>query len=208
MNTTPYTLCNHCAREFREKPAASCQSDLHKANYAEIKLDKRQAAREADRYAKQIRHTMDPLQDAPMIAQPMEGYYYLAAPFWHPNTEIRIKRFRAIEDVVVRLAVRRVATLSGTSAVVRAYNVNIKTLVPEVSHRWGRWSERLLQASSGLILHSLDVDWQESKGCCQEFLTAVKQNIPIMTLDSRLSFTILNPNAVRELRLKLGVRNG
>ena len=208
MNTTPYTLCDSCAREYREKPAGSCQSDLHKVNYATIKLDKRHAAREADRYAKQIRHTLTPLPDAPMIAQPLEGYYYLAAPFWHTNTDIRIKRLRAIEDVVVQLAARHIATLSGTSSVVRSYNINIKTIGKEVSARWGKWSERLLQGSSGLVLHSLDVDWQESKGCCQEFLAAVKQNIPIMTLDSRLSFTILNANSIRELRLKLGVRNG
>ena len=208
MNQSPYSLCNSCAREFREKPAHACLSDVHKVKYVEIKLDKRQASREADKYAKKIRHTLNYLQDAPMISQPMEGYYYVAAPFWHTNTDIRIKRLRAVEDVVLRLAQRHIITLSGTSVIVRSYNTNIQTITKEASDRWWRWSERLLLASTGLVLLSLDVNWQESKGCCQEFLAAVKQNIPIMTLDSRLGFRILNANAVRELRLKLGVRNG
>ena len=208
MSTTPYTLCSHCAREFREKPSHACQSDKHRVNYATIKLDKQQATKEAERYARQIRPQLNHLQDAPIIARPSEGYYYLAAPFWHTNADIRIKRFKTIESVVLRLAERHFMTISGTSAIVRSYNINIKTISKDASSRWGRWSIRLLQASNGLILHSLDVDWQESQGCRQEFLAAVKQNIPIMTLDSRLGFRLLNANAIRDLRLKLGVRNG
>ena len=201
MKPTPYSLCDNCGREYRQKP---CPADIHKITNTEIKLNARLTRRAADQYAKLIRPKLRHLQEAPQIQVPLHtGYYYLAAPFWHSHPDIRLKRFQAAEDAVIRLAWRGKIAISGVALIVRSYNVNIMDLNKLYSDRWGAWSMRYLVASSGLLLHSLDKPWQESAGCRKEFLTAVKQEIPIYTLNSDLSFRIMSNDAIRQLRIDI-----
>ena len=110
----------------------------------------------------------------------IENYIYLAGPYSHPDSEVRVKRFHATNHAAATLMQRGWVVYSPIS---HNHPIAITHDLPTGWDFWGRLDKAFIKHALLMAVLMLP-GWRESVGIKAEMAIAREFNIPIVFLTS------------------------
>lgn len=106
------------------------------------------------------------------------GYFYIASPYTHSNSFVRIGRYEKVLDFTVWLA--KEFHIFGYSPIVHSHPMVLDHDMPvEINNFWQEWNETMIYASIGLVILQLN-GWDKSKGIELEIQYAKELGKPVV----------------------------
>jgi hypothetical protein len=119
--------------------------------------------------------TLDLQEDA----HDLLGLVYLATPYSHPDPEVRLRRFHAVNLLAAKLMAKGLLIFSPIS---HTHPIAEADGLPLDWEFWSRYDQVMLAACSAMIVYR-QAGWEESVGVQAEITLARELGLPIMFCD-------------------------